>query len=158
MRVSNFHPISLCNVVYKLASKVLANRWKHILPDIIFKTQSAFIPGRFIFDNMIVAYEALHSMKSRQQGHTDSMMVKFDISKTYDKMEWNFLELMMCKLGFNKDWISQIMTCVKTVSYLVLVNGQPGATFSPSRGLRQGDLISLYFYLICAEGLNSLLF
>lgn len=106
---------------YKLVPKVLTNRLKQMLLAIIFKTRSAFKPGQLISDNIIVAYEALHSMKSRQRGRIGSMAVKLEIFKAYDKLEWNFLEIMMRRLGFNEARISKIMSCVKTVSYLVLV-------------------------------------
>lgn len=139
---SDFRPISFCNVIYKLLSKVLANRLIQILPSIISKTQSAFILSHLIFDNIIVTYEALHSMKSRQRGRVGSMAVKLDIFKTYVKLEWNFLEVIMHRLGFNENWISKIMTCVKTVSYLVFVNGQPSFKFIPTKGLHQRDPIS----------------
>lgn len=104
-------------------SKVLANRLKRIILDIISKTQSTFIPGHLISNNIIVAYEALHSIKSRQKGQTENMAIKLDISKAYDKLEWYFIETMMRKLGFNETWISRVMICVKSVSYAILVNG-----------------------------------
>lgn len=154
---SDFRPISLCNVIYKLISKVLANRLKQIISTIISKTQCVFILGRFISNNIIVAYEALHFMKSRKNGRTGSMAVKLDIYEAYDKLEWDFLETMMCRLGFNERWISKIMTCIKSASYSVFVNGQPSPKFTLTRKLRQCDLIYSYIYLICVEGLSSLL-
>lgn len=85
------------------------------------------------------------------------MSVKLDISKAYDKMEWPFLEAMMSLLGFDEGWISKVMTCVMSVSYVVLVNDQPNQKIIPSKGLHQGDPISPYLYLFCAEGLSTLL-
>lgn len=85
------------------------------------------------------------------------MAIKLDISKSYDKLEWTFLEAMMLKLGFDEVWISRIMTCVTNISYFVRINGQPCSMIRPSRGLHQGDPIFLYRYLIFAEGLSSLL-
>lgn len=112
------------NIIYKMVSKVLANWLKQILTVIIFKNQSAFLPECLITDNIIIAYEALYFMKIRQKlGCEGSMVIKLDISKTYDKLEWIFLEVMMCKLGYNDVWISMIMTCVTTFSYSVLVHG-----------------------------------
>lgn len=80
----------------------MANRLKHILFDSISKIQSAFLLGWLIFDNIIIAYEAPHSMKSRQRGQTGNMEIKLDISQAYDKLEWSYLETIMRRLGFNE--------------------------------------------------------
>lgn len=113
--------------------------------------------GILITDNIIVAYEALHSMKIRHRGYKGSMVIKLDISKVYDKMEWSFLEEMMWKFRFNEMWISRVMRYVTTVTYSTLFNCQLGPIIKPTRGLCQGDLISHYLYLLCAEGPSQLL-
>lgn len=85
-KASDFRPMSLCNVVHKI-SKAFVNRLKPTLPTIIFKSQSAFIPRRLIMDNVIVAYEAFHTMKTRQRGLQSCMTIKLNISKAYDRIE-----------------------------------------------------------------------
>jgi hypothetical protein len=141
--------------LYKIISKVLANRLKEILPKIISATQSAFIPGRLITDNILAAYETLHMMHSRMYGKNGYMAVKLDMSKAYDRVEWHFLEAVMVAMGFAKEWAKLIMMCVRTANYSVLVNGIPVGKIWPTRGIRQGDPISPYLFLLCAEALSS---
>ncbi|XP_042972967.1 uncharacterized protein LOC122304769 [Carya illinoinensis] len=155
--VKDFRPISLCNLLYKVVSKVLSNRLKLILPLIVSQTQSAFVPGRMILDNVIVAFETMHSMSirgGRQQSH---MAINLDMSKAYDRVEWVFLQAVMVKLGFSEKWIRLVMGCVTSVSYSLLLNGSSQGFFKPSRGIRQGDPLSPYLFLLVSEVLSSLL-
>lgn len=156
-KVTEFQPISLCNILYKLIVKVTANRLKKLLPSIISCNQSAFIPCRLIYDNVLVAFEALHTMDTKLKGKKDFMALKLDMSNAYDHVEWEYLESIMRRLGFAERWIHLTMSCVKTVSYSVLINGSPQWCIIPTRGLRQGNHLSPYLFLLCAEGLSSLL-
>ncbi|KAL9674277.1 hypothetical protein QQ045_030548 [Rhodiola kirilowii] len=153
-RVEDLRPISLCTVVMKIITKALANRLKEVLPAIIAQTQSAFIGGRLITDNILIAHEASHFIRGIHKQKNGYISMKLDMSKAYDRVEWYFLERMMAAMCFAQEWIRKIMICVKTVSYKVRVNGSITEEIIPSRGLRQGDPISPYLFLICAEWLT----
>ena len=134
-QVTEFRPISLCNVVYRLISKILANRLKRVLDVVIDELQSAFVPGRLITDNVLVAFETMHCIDQRKKGKKALMAIKLDMSKAYDKVEWVYLETIMRKIGFHERWSSLIMMCATTVSYSMLINGKPKGKIILLRGL-----------------------
>ena len=115
----------MCNVLYKVFSKVLAKQLKQFLCSLITENQSAFVKDRLISDNILIAFETLHSMKNYKSRGDGFMALKLDISKAYDRVEWVYLERLMSRMGFCDRWINLIMICVKTVIYSILVNGEP---------------------------------
>jgi hypothetical protein len=128
-----------------------------VLPNVISPFQSAFLAGRLITDNIIAAYETLHTMHTRMWSKVGFMGIKLDMSKAYDRVEWEFLEAIMGKMGFSEKWTKLIMECVRTVTYSIMVNGQAVGRIKPSRGIRQGDPLSPYLFLLCAEAFSSML-
>ena len=156
-RMSKFRPISLCNVIYKLVSKVFANRLKKILPHIISENQSAFLSGRLISNNVLVAFELMHYLEHKREGKESFMAVKLDMSKTYDRVEWVFIEKVIERMGFHEKWVSIIMQCISTVSYSILRNGVAYGCIKPTRGICQGVPLSPYLFLLCAEGFSSMI-
>ena len=111
---------------------------------------------RLITNNILAAHETLHHLKTKKTGKTGYTVVKLDMSKAYNRVEWVFLEKIMEKMGFDNRWISLIQSCIQIVSFSILVNGEPRG-FTPKRGLCQGDPLSPYVFLLCVEGLHSLL-
>lgn len=115
--MSNFRPIALCNVIYRILAKVLANKFRGLLDFIICDAQSAFIPGRSITDNVLIAYESVHAL-NRHRGEKGGFgALKVDMSKAYDRVEWGFLGHVLLKMGFSDRWVGLIRECVSTVKY-----------------------------------------
>jgi len=140
-----------------LIFKILANRLNEVLPEITSSTQSAFIPGKLITNNVLAAYETMHTMQTRMWSKVGFIGIKLDMNKAYDRVEWEFLESIMARLGFSARWIQLVMTCVQIVSYSVVVNSNSVGQIKPTRGIHQWDPISLYLFLIYVEALSSFL-
>jgi hypothetical protein len=155
--LADFRPISLCNVIYKVISKCLINRLRPLLDSIISETQSAFVPGRLITDNAIIAFESFHKIQNHKNTNSSHCSYKMDLSKAYDHVNWSFLQKAMSRLGFWPTWIQWIMACVCSVRFAVHLNGSTLSQFIPTRGLRQGDSLSPYLFLVVGEALTCIL-
>lgn len=143
-KISQFCPISLCNVSYKIISKILTSRLKSVMHKLISNNQAAFVPSRHIQDNLIMVHEIMQTLK-RKQGRGGLMALKVDMSKAYDRVSWPFLmEILRC-FGFGAKWCRWIYQCISTVSFSILLNGSPYGFFKPHGGLRQGDPLLAFF-------------
>lgn len=152
-----FRPISLCNVIMKAVTKAISNRLKAILPDIISEEHSAFVKDRFITDNALIAMECFYWMKNKKRGKNGTMALKFDMSKEYDRIKWDFMEGVLNALEFPAEFVQLTKKCLSTISYQILLNGQPSRKFAPQRGLRQGEPLSPFIFIMCADVLVGLL-
>ena len=145
--------ISLVGGLYKILTKVLANRLKRVMNKVISKSQNAFVEGRQILDAVLIANEIVDSTLRRKEC---GLIYKLDIEKTYDIISWEFLYPVICKMGFGSRWMSWIKWCIST-TFFVLFNDSLTGFFQSSRGLRQGDPLSLYLFVIGMEAFSSLI-
>eukprot|EP00253_Pinus_taeda_P006972 PITA_06972 len=150
----DFRPISLCNCIYKIIAKVIASRLVPILSKNISMEQFGFLEGRQIHEAIGVAQEVLHSIKQKKK---KGSIVKIDLSKAYDRINWLYLRMLLTHLGFNYSFVSWIMGCITNVSFAILINGAASPFFKSQRGLRQGCLLSPLLFLLVAEGLSRLI-
>ncbi|XP_065859834.1 uncharacterized protein [Euphorbia lathyris] len=149
-------PISLCNVLYKAITKIVANRIRRILPEIISQNQGSFVPGRQMMDNVVIAQEMVHSMKMRK-GKKGIVALKLDLEKAYDRLNWSFLLDSLKRAGIPENWRRLIEDCISSPVFQVLINGDMSDEFSPSRGIRQGDPMSPFLFVIAMERLAHLI-
>ena len=123
--MTEFKPINLSNVTYKIIAKVLSNKLKAVLPQIITENQSAFLFECLITDNILVAFEIIHYLNNKWEGKESFMAVKLDMSKAFDRVEWGFIEAVMEKLGLYERWISLIMHFITRFHTLSLLMVRP---------------------------------
>ncbi|KAL0286587.1 UNVERIFIED_CONTAM: Retrovirus-related Pol polyprotein from type-2 retrotransposable element R2DM [Sesamum radiatum] len=153
--VAEFRPISCCNVLYKAVTKILVQRMRSILHTLISPSQNAFVPGRSIGDNVLLAQELFSGYNQRNL--PPRCALKVDLRKAYDTVEWDFLKAALTLFGFPERFIQWIVECVTTTSYSVCINGAPHGFFRGARGLRQGDPMSPFLFVLVMEVLTLML-
>jgi len=129
----------------------LANKLKPILASIISPVQTGFVEGTQILDGFVVSQEVIHSLKQKKEM---GMMIKLDFSKAYDRLNWNYLKTILMAFGFCNRWVNWICNMISTHNFSILLNGSPTSTFNATRGLRQGDPLSSFLFIIVGEGLG----
>lgn len=146
-RVEHFRPISICNVIYKTISKVLAIRLKPFMGSCITRAQAAFVPGRNISDNVILLREVLHSFGLKDYKNQE-FCLKVDLSKAFDRMDWDYLQTMLSLYGISSKMVTWIMGCVRSAKFSIVINGSADGFFVPQSSLRQGCALSPYLFII----------
>ncbi|CAN1148757.1 Transposon TX1 uncharacterized 149 kDa protein [Linum perenne] len=154
--ISQFRPISLCNVSYKAVTKCIADRLRKHMNKLIGANQTSFVPGRQISENIIILQEVIHTMRT-QTGKAGSMVIKLDLAKAYDRLEWSFVEETLSLANFPRSLVSLIIACISTASTQISWNGSLTPSFKPGRGLRQGCPLSPFLFTLCIERLSILI-
>lgn len=153
-RLEQFRLITLCNVVYKIVTKLIVERLKRCLKNLISNEQGDFVMGRQILHEIVVATETINSMVTSKE---KALFIKMDMVKAYDGVKWDFLQIILLAFGFCGEWVDWVMSFVSSTPFSILVNGVTSDLLQASRGLRQGDPLSPYLFIIMVEGLRRLI-
>ncbi|GJS30170.1 RNA-directed DNA polymerase, eukaryota [Tanacetum coccineum] len=149
--VKDFRPISLIGSIYKIIAKILANRLVGVLGDIVNEVQSAFITERQILDGPFILNEVIQWCKLKKK---QSLIFKVDFEKAYDSVRWDFLDDVLKKFGFGNKWCAWIQSCLRSSRGSFIINGRPTEEFQFFKGLKQGDPLSPFLFILIMESLH----
>lgn len=153
--LSDYRPISCCNTVFKIISKLLVKRLKPLLSSLILPNQTSFVQGRLLVENTVLASEIVHGYH-KDRG-PKRITLKVDIAKAFDTINWNFIFNLLQGLDIPHDYLSWVYPCVTTSSFMIGFNGTVQGNFRSNRGLRQGDPLSPYMFVMAMNCLSILL-
>lgn len=155
-QVTDYRPISICNVSYKIISKIIATRMKPIIQSLIHHNQAAFTKGRQITDHIILMREIIHTF-SMPSFNKSAFCLKSDLLKAFDRMSWSFIEKILSMYAFPPTLITWIMACIKSTHFSILFEGSGDGFITPTRGIRQGCALSPYIFILCMNVLSAIM-
>lgn len=155
MKAGEFRPIACCNVIYKTISKMMCNRLRLVLPNLISQIQSAFLVGRSIIENILVCQDLIKHYNRKKT--SPKCLMKIDLRKAYDSVKWDFIDDLLKGFCFPEKFRYWIKKCIRTTTFSISCTGSLYWHFKGTRGIRQGDPISPLIFVMVMEYLSRTL-